>query len=174
MIWRTPREEFDPKCTVPSVKHGGGSVMIWSCFTRRGVGKLCVLDRIIDRFYYRDILEQNLLPSIDHFKFGQQCHLMHGNDPKHTSGLVKHCLKQKTIQTLPWPSFSPDLNPIENLWDELERRVKKHQPKNLQELELQLTQKCNNIELSVLEKLVDSVASRLYECVKMKGYPTKY
>ena len=57
---------------------------------------------------------------------------------------------------------------------ELERRVKKHQPKNLEELELQLTQEWNNIELSVLEKLVDSVLSRLYKCVKMKGYPTKY
>ena len=82
---------------------------------------------------------------------------MHDNDPKHTSGLVKDWLKQKGIQSLPWPSFSPDLNPIESLWDELERRVKKHQPKNLQELELQLTQEWNNIELSVLEKLVDSV-----------------
>ena len=52
--------------------------------------------------------------------------------------------------------------------------MRNHQPKNLEELELQLTQEWNNIELSVLEKLVDSVASRLYECVKMKGYPTKY
>ena len=60
------------------------------------------------------------------------------------------------------------------MWDELERKVKKHQLKNLQELELQLTQEWNNIELSALEKLVDSVASRLYERVKMKGYPTKY
>ena len=99
---------------------------------------------------------------------------MHENDRKHTSGLVKDCLKQKTIQTLLWPSFSPDLNPIENLWDELERRVKKHQPKNLKELELQLTQEWNNIELLVLEKLVDSIPSRLYEYVKMKGYPNKY
>ena len=99
---------------------------------------------------------------------------MHDNDPKHSSGLVKDWLKQKTIQTLPWPSFSPDSNPIENLWDELERTVEKHQPKNLEERELQLTQEWNNIELSVLEKLVDSVASRLYECVKMKGYPIKY
>ena len=140
MVWRTPREEFHPKCAVPTVKHGGGSVMVWGCFTGRGVGKLCVLGRIMDRFYYRDILEQNLLPSIHHFKFGQQYHFMHDNDPKHISGLVKDWLKQKTIQTLPWPSFSPDLNPIESLWDELERRVKKHQPKNLQELELLLTQ----------------------------------
>ena len=118
MVWRTPREESDPKCTVPTVKHGDGSVMVWGCFTRREVGKLCVLDRIMDRFYYRDILEQNLLPSIDHFKFGQQSHFMHENDRKHTSGLVTHRLKQKTIQILPSPSFSPNLNPIENLNEE--------------------------------------------------------
>ena len=53
---------------------------------------------------------------------------------------------------------------------ELERRAEKH----LEEVEVQLTQEWNNNELSVLKKLVDSVASRLYECVKMKGYPTKY
>ena len=80
---------------------------------------------------------------------------MNDNDRQHTSGLVKDWLKQKTIQTLPWSSFSPDLNSIKNLWDELERRVKKYQPKNLQKLELQLVQAWNNIELSVLEKLVD-------------------
>ena len=60
------------------------------------------------------------------------------------------------------------------MWDELERKVIKYQPKNLQKLEFQLTQEWNNIELSVLKKLVNSVTSRLYECVKMKGYPTKY
>ena len=174
MVWRAPRKEFDPKCAVPTVKYDGSSVMVWGCFTRREIGKLCVLDRIMDRFYYLDIFEQNLFPSIDHFKFGQQFHFMHDNDRKHISGLVKDWLKQKTIQTLRWPSFSPDLNPIENLWDELERRVKKHQTKNVEELELQLTQEWNNIELSVLEKLADSVPSRLYECVKMKGNPTTY
>ena len=42
MIWRTPREEFDPKCTIPTIKQGDGSVMIWDCFTRQKVGKVCV------------------------------------------------------------------------------------------------------------------------------------
>ena len=93
MVWRTPREEFYPKCTVPTVKHGDGSVMVWSCLIRRGIGKLCVLDRIMDRFYYRDILQQNLFPSIDHFKFGQQYHFMNDNDRKNISGLIKHCFK---------------------------------------------------------------------------------
>ena len=56
----------------------------------------------------------------------------------------------------------------------LNEESKIRQTKNLEELEVQLTQEWNNIEISVLEKLVDSVASRLYECVKMKVYPTKY
>ena len=42
MIWRTPREEFDPKCTIPTIKQGGVLVMIWGCFTRQEVRKLCV------------------------------------------------------------------------------------------------------------------------------------
>ena len=96
------------------------------------------------------------------------------NDRKHTSGFIKDWLKRKWIQTLPWPPYSTDFNPIENLWDELERRVKKHQPKNNTQLELLLIQEWNKIELPVLEKLVVSAPSRLYECIKMKGYPTKY
>ena len=101
MVWRTPHEEFDPKSTVPTAKHGGGSVMVWDCFTRRGMEScLFLIVSWIDSTI-EGILEQDLLPSTDYFKFGQQSHFMHDNDPKHTSGLVKHWLKQKTIQTLP-------------------------------------------------------------------------
>ena len=96
---------------------------------------------------------------------------MHGNDPKHISGLIKDWLKKRRIQTLGWPL---DFNPRQNLWDALERRAEKHQPKNITELELLLIQEWNQIELPVLEKLVDSVPSRLYECIKLKAYPTKY
>ena len=96
---------------------------------------------------------------------------MHNNDPQHTSGVIKDWLKRKRIQRLASP---PYLSPIENLWNELERRVKKYQPKSTTELKLLLIQEWNKIELFVLEKLVDSVPSRLYECIKMKDYSTKY
>ena len=59
--------------------------MVCECCTHQGVGKLCVVDRITDSFYYRDIWEQNLQPSINHLKLGQQCIFMHDNDPKHAS-----------------------------------------------------------------------------------------
>ena len=83
-------------------------------------------------------------------------------------------MRNNGIQILQWPSSSPDLNPIEHLWDVLEDRVKKHRSKNKTELALHLMEEWNKIELSVLEKLVDSVPSRLNECIKMKGYATRY
>ena len=90
---------------------------------------------------------------------------MHDNNPKHTSELIKDWLKRGKIQTVPWPTSSPDFNPIENLRDDFERRIKKHQPKTITQLELLLIWEWNKIELPVLEILVDSVPSRLYEYI---------
>ncbi|CAF3787789.1 unnamed protein product [Rotaria magnacalcarata] len=157
MVWRTRNEEFGPKCTIPTVTYGGGSVMVWGCFTKKGVGKLYVLDHIMDALYYRQILEENLLASVNKLGFDNNFIFMHDNDPKHTSGLVKDWLKKNGIQVLQWPSSSSDLNPIEHLWDALENRMKKHHPKNKEELAMLLVNEWEKIELSVLKTLVSSV-----------------
>ena len=70
-------------------------------------------------------------------------------------------------------SYYSDLNLVEHLWDELERRLKKRQPRNRQELENILMEEWNKIEISVLEKLVNLLPTRLYKCIRVKGYPTK-
>ena len=71
--------------------------------------------------------------------------------------MVKDWLKQKKIETLNWPPFPSDMNPIEHLWDELGRRMKKHHPKNKEELKEIILKVWNNISTDVTEKLVDSV-----------------
>ena len=92
MGWCTSKEIFDPPCIVQTVKHDRNSITVCACFTRRGIGKLHILDRTMDRFYYREILEWNLLPSTANFGSSGGFTFMHNNGPKHTSALVKNWL----------------------------------------------------------------------------------
>ena len=81
-----------------------------------------------------------------------------------------------SISCLPWPAQSPDLNPIEHLWDELERRVHRRDilSKNETELFNFLVEEWEKIPLNVLEKLVDSMPLRLQAVCDGNGYPTSY
>ena len=78
------------------------------------------------------------------------------------------------MERLHWPSFSADFNPIVHLWDEVERSLKKKQSKTQNELRESLIEIWHEIELQTLEKLVDSVPSRLNVVIRTKGYPTRY
>ena len=73
--------------------------------------------------------------SVRALKTGHGWVFPHDNSPKHTTKATKEWLKKKHIKVLEWLNQSPDLNPIENLWRELKRRVAKRQPQNLKDLE---------------------------------------
>ena len=100
MVWRSTMEEYHPKCTVPTVKHNGGSVMVGSSFCRSGVGNLCFIEGNMDSFLYREILRKNLLQSCQKLGLENSLVFQHDNDPKYTAGVVKDWLKQKKIETL--------------------------------------------------------------------------
>ena len=87
---------------------------------------------------------------------------------------VTKWLDEKRVERVKWPSFSPDLNPIEHIWGEAERRARKEKAKNEFELKQALLKVWYNIGNDVKKKLVDSVPNRLYEVIRMNGYPTRY
>ena len=79
-VWRKNGTAYIPKNTVPTVKYGGGSIMIWGCFSAAGVGNI---DIIAEK--YKNILEKNLLSSVESLNLTQDWIFQQDNDPKHTA-----------------------------------------------------------------------------------------
>ncbi len=123
---------------------------------------------------YCDILGKNLLPSVRALKMGRGWVFQHDNDPKHTARKTKEWLRKKHIKVLEWPSQSPDLNPIENLWRELKLRVAQRQPRNLTDLEKICMEEWAKIPPAVCANLVKNYRNRLTSVIVNKGFCTKY
>ncbi len=63
-MWRRPGEEYHENCALPTVKHGGGSIMVWGCMTTAGTGELRFIEGNMDSNMYCDILKQKMMPSL--------------------------------------------------------------------------------------------------------------
>ena len=91
------------------------------------------------------------------------------NDPKHTAKRVKGWLIFKIAKQLHTPPQSPDLNPIEHLWDELGRRIRNHDVRNRQQLQSVIMKEWGSITPEITQKLVDTMKNRLHEVIKARG-----
>lgn len=107
---------------------------------------------------------------------------MNDNDPKHTAGLLRGNRKTRTrgwfadnnVPVLVWPSYSPDLNPIEHVWGYLARRMRGKKFRNEDELFTVLSDEWEEIPLDFIAKIVDSMPARCKAVIKANGYSTKY
>ncbi len=79
-VWRRKGEEYKEKGTVPTVKHGGGSVLMWGCMSAAGVGELHFIDGIMNSQMYCSILKEKMLPSLR--ALGRRALFQQDNDPK--------------------------------------------------------------------------------------------
>ncbi|KAK3541033.1 hypothetical protein QTP86_012362 [Hemibagrus guttatus] len=173
-IWRRRNAAYHPKNTVLTVKHGGGNIMLWECFSAKGTGQLHHIKWMMDRAMYRQILGEKLLPSARALKMGHGWVFQHDNDPKHTAKATKEWLKKKHIKILEWPSQSADLNPIENLWRELKVRVAKCQTRKLNDLERICKEEWDKIPPEMCANLVANYKKCLTSVTANKGFATKY
>jgi transposase len=96
------------------------------------------------------------------------------NDPKHTSKVVAKTLKDNKVKVLEWPSQSPDLNPLENLWAELKKRVRARRPTSLTQLQQLCQEELAKIHPTYCGKLVEGYLKRLIQVKQFKGNAIKY
>lgn len=171
---RRPKNKRDNiRYTVPTKKHGGGSVMVWGCFSRDMVGPLVQIEGIMDGTAYKNIIKTHMLPHAKS-KMPRGWSFQQDNDPKHRSKVVKEFMKAQKVRDLDWPSQSPDLNPIEHLWEELDRAIREKKCSNKANFFATLKECWENIPIERLITLVDSMPRRCAAVIATKGYPTRY
>ncbi|KAA3669793.1 uncharacterized protein DEA37_0002337 [Paragonimus westermani] len=171
--FRRVGERFHPNCIQPTVKYGGGSIMFWSYFTSSGTGPLVKCSNHMTSAEYRQILENELVPFLPEMAglvFQQD------NAPIHTSHAMTDFFREHGIRVLDWVPQSPDLNPIEFLWDVVGRQVRKRSPtaRTIAQLECHLHEEWSRISPQFLLRVVDSMTKRVRMVIRMKGNVTKY
>lgn len=172
-VWRAKNTRYSVENLIPTVKYKGGSVMVWACMSASGVGELVFIDGIMDSSKYVRILADNLDQSL--LKMGLVDYIFQqDNDPKHTSRLTKDFFISKSMNVLEWPAQSPDLNPIEHLWQYMKIQLKKRTIKNINELKENLKDVWSKIPLEFIKKLVYSMPKRCEAVLNAEGGPTRY
>ncbi|GBM81557.1 Transposable element Tc1 transposase [Araneus ventricosus] len=148
-VWRKPNEELNPKNLLPTVKHGGGSIMVCGCFAASGMGNLVSLKIIWTNI---SILKENLKISAQKLGIQNTFKLYQGNDLKHTALNVLLRLLYNCPKVIETPQYSPHLNTIEYVWHKLEKRTRKHDISSEKQRKAVLTEEWNKIEHSYTKK----------------------
>ena len=148
--------------------------MFWGSFAASGPGRLVTVTGIMKKEDYVKILDENLKDSARQLSLGRRWCFMQDNDPKHSANVTKKWLEDNNINVLEWPSQSPDLNPIENLWRTLKLRVMERKPKNLVQLEDYCQEEWAKITAEECNKLVENYNKRLMKVIKAKGHTIDY
>lgn len=172
-VIRKKNEAYHRDCLKRTVKFPA-SVMVWGCFAARGVGKLHFIEGTVNAEKYIRILEDHLLPSVpmittfDEFVFQQD------GASSHTAKITKKWLHDNGIEVLDWPSSSPDLNPIENLWALMKRRLRNEPQRTVQGLKDKIQEIWDSITPNECQYLINTMNRRLNAVIKNKGDVTQF
>ena len=151
--------------------------MVWGCMTPQGVGYMCKMDGRMDAELYTSILQDDFLKTVEFYGLDRETIIFQqDNNPKHTSHKASNWFKQNHINVLKWPAQSPDLNPIEHLWQQLKQQLNAYEvpPVDIHELWDRVEMEWEKIPKEVCRNLIESMPRRIEAVIKAKGAQTKY
>jgi transposase len=176
-VWKKKGEGLSDRLVDGTLKFGGGSLMLWGCMLWEGPGLACKIDGKLDGDLYVKIMQDELADSLAYYnKQASQVIFQQDNDPKHCCHKAKAHFQKQDYQVLLWPAQSPDLNPIEHLWNHLKRQLGKYEepPNGILELWERVQKEWDEIPAEVCQNLIESMPRRIAALLKAKGGYTKY
>ena len=175
-VWRRSGQRSANCNILEHDRFGGPSVMVWGGISLEGRTDLYVLaGGTMNAIRYRDeILRPIVRPYAG--AVGPGFLLMHDNAHPHVARVCQQFLHDEGIDAMDWPARSPDLNPIEHLWDIMSRTIHRRQvaPQTVQELTAALIQVWEEIPQENIRHLIRSMPRRCSECIQARGGHTHY
>ncbi|KAJ1304083.1 hypothetical protein OPQ81_008487 [Rhizoctonia solani] len=126
---------------------------------------------------YLAILEEEMQWSLEHLGLDAgEVIYQHDNASAHKAKACVNWLNNHGIKVMDWPPYSPNLNPIENLWAEIKRRLGTYEfpPRSIHELWERVQAEWDGIKPEYCRKLVESMPRRMKQVLDRKGGPTDY
>ena len=169
-VYRRQNERYADCCVQERDRFGGGSVMEWAGIASRRRINLVSVDGTLTAVRYKDNI---LAVEVVNFLYHNGSGITFQQD---NARITQAFLQQQNIDVMPWPSKSPDLNPIEHIWDELDRRVRQrsHKPITLLELRQTLHEEWDNLPQAVISTVIASMRRHWQAVVDADGEHTKY
>jgi hypothetical protein len=170
--WHDKRKE---KLRFEKRQQGGASIMFWGAMGARGLGPLVKVEGNINSAKYQDLLRDHFLPNAARIG-GRYFILQHDGASVHRSASTMAWLRAENINTLDWPSHSPDMNIIENLWGMMAREVYRGGRvfSNKHQLERACRDAWASISHQYILSLYDSMPKRINELIEAHGGHTSY
>ena len=174
-VYRRRGERIAPACVQEIHPFGDGGIMVWGgiCGDQK-TPLITIQGNLTARAYINQVLTPVVLPFLQ--QQAQGVMFQHDNATPHAARLTRDFLAQNNVNVLPWPSRSPDLSPIEHLWDHLGRQLRRRQPQpqNRQQLEHVLHEEWRRIPADVIRRLTFSMRRRVMACINANGCHTRY
>jgi hypothetical protein len=164
-IWAKSASEVPPK----EVERWGLTLNVWAGISSQGKTGLHFYEGTLDAAGYQGVLQQTLLPAANEM-FQGEWELQQDKATAHTAASTRAFLQQQDIAVVDgWPTKGDDISPIENLWAILDDRLEDKKYTTKAGMKRSVSQIWNEVDQSLLDKLVESVPDRLRRVVKAKG-----
>ncbi len=177
-IWRNEHENIDPSCLVSMVQAGGGGVMVCGIFSWYTLGPLVPIEHRLNATAYLSIVADHVHPFMTTVYPSSDGYFQQDNAPCHKAQIISDWFLEhdNEFTLLKRPPQLPDLNPIEQLCDVVEREIliMDVQLTNLQQLRDTIMSIWTKISEGCFQHLVEFMPRRIKAVLKAKVGPTRY